>query len=494
MSKLLVISAEQSFRKKMSEFVSDLDLQTKESTTTQEGLKSLKEQRFDFVVLDSREKDLPCENLIRKISSKSAYSEILVAIDSSLDAEKLISCGVDETLMLPLEKEEVHLKIKRLFKERSFLESCGLVGKSEKLKKIAEAVLQVAPTNITVLITGESGTGKELIARAIHKNSPRKDKPFVAANCGALALGVLESELFGHEKGAFTGAVARREGLFERADQGTIFLDEVTEIPLSTQVKLLRVLEERNLLRVGGVEDVKVDVRVIAATNRDIEQAVKEGSFRSDLYYRLCVVKIDVPPLREREKDIPILVYDFVSKLNQQSPKKILGVSDEAMDLLLKYHWPGNVRELRNFLESMLVLSPDRMIERKDVEQYVEKEYQGIRQLPVVTGKSVETAEHELIYQALLSLRSEIISLRKILTGGKELPKEYNVELGDQWRKEVKFKKVEQSQTLEEMEKDLIERTLREVRGNRKKASKILGIGERTLYRKIDKYGLREVR
>jgi len=494
MSKLLVISLEENFRKRIGEIVSDLDVETRESRNTQQGLKFLKEERFVFVVLDSRVEDLPCENLIRKINTKSPFSEILIAVDSSLDAERLVSCGANDTLGLPLEKEEVHLKIKRLFKEKSFLQSCGLVGKSGELKKIAEAVLQVAPTNITVLITGESGTGKELIAKAIHKNSPRKDKPFVAANCGALAEGVLESELFGHEKGAFTGAVARREGLFERADLGTIFLDEVTEIPSSTQVKLLRVLEERSFLRVGGTLDIKVDVRVIAATNRDIEQAVREGTFRSDLYYRLCVVKIDVPPLRERTKDIPILVYDFIEKLNQESEKKILGVTDEAMDLLLKYHWPGNVRELKNFLESTIVLSPDRMIERKDVEQYVEKQYQTVRHLPVITGKSVETAEHELIYQAILSLRSEIINLRKVLRGEKEFPKGYRVDLEDQWEKEIKYKPVEQNLTLEEMERDLIEKTLRETRGNRKKASKILGIGERTLYRKIDKYGLREVR
>jgi DNA-binding NtrC family response regulator len=221
---------------------------------------------------------------------------------------------------------------------------------------------------------------------------------------------------------------------------------------------------------------------------------VREGTFRSDLYYRLCVVKIDVPPLRERTKDIPILVYDFIEKLNQESEKKILGVTDEAMDLLLKYHWPGNVRELKNFLESTIVLSPDRMIERKDVEQYVEKQYQTVRHLPVITGKSVETAEHELIYQAILSLRSEIINLRKVLRGEKEFPKGYRVDLEDQWEKEIKYKPVEQNLTLEEMERDLIEKTLRETRGNRKKASKVLGIGERTLYRKIDKYGLREVR
>ena len=353
------------------------------------------------------------------------------------------------------------------------------------MKKIAEAVLQVSPTNITVLITGESGTGKELVARAIHNNSLRKDNPFIAANCGALAEGVLESELFGHERGAFTGAVSRREGLFERADKGTIFLDEIAEIKPATQVKLLRVLEEKSLLRVGGIKDVKIDVRVIAATNRDLDNEVQEGNFRKDLYFRLCVVKIDIPPLRERTRDIPILVYDFIQKLNQESHKKISGVTEEAMELLLKYHWPGNVRELKNFLESMLVFSADRFTEARDVLRYIEKKVQTERYLPVLTGKTVAMAEHELIYQALLGLRKEISELRKLFL------EERSLELIA--KEDIKGKELEVKPQLsiEEMEKELIAKTLKEAGGNRKRTARILGIGERTLYRKIDKYGLR---
>lgn len=461
-----------------------------------EALKKLKEDRFDVAIIDNRIEDLSCDLLIKKILTKDPYLDILVGIEvKDKDREKeFLDCGADEVFELPFRSEEFHLKIKKLLKEKSFLESCGLVGKSTELVRIAESALQVAPTSITVLITGESGTGKELIARAIHKNSERKDKPFVAANVGALAEGVLESELFGHEKGAFTGAVSRRQGLFETAHTGTIFLDEIAEFKPATQVKLLRVLEEKSFMRVGGTSDIKLDVRVIAATNQNLEQKVREGTFRSDLYFRLAVVKIDVPPLRERVKDIPILVRNFIEKLNQESPRKILGITDEALELLIRYHWPGNVREMRNFLESMQVLAPDRKIGASEVREYIEKQMQYNRQLPVITGKSVETAEHELIYQAILSLRSEIINLRKAMLGQGELKPEYRVEPeGSTWSGQIKEVEASNNFSIDEMEKDLIERTLRYTRGNRKKAAKLLGIGERTLYRKLDKYNLTEL-
>jgi transcriptional regulator with PAS, ATPase and Fis domain len=339
-----------------------------------------------------------------------------------------------------------------------------------------------------VLITGESGTGKELVARAIHANSQRKGKPFVAANVGALAEGVVESELFGHEKGAFTGAVSRRQGLFESADNGTIFLDEIAEFKPSTQVKLLRVLEERSFMRVGGSSDIKVDVRVIAATNQNLDQRVQDGRFRSDLYFRLAVVKIDMPPLRERPRDIPILAHSFIGKLNEKSARKITGVSDEAWELLISYHWPGNVRELRNFLESMLALAPDRRIEAFDVRRYVEKQKADNRQLPVVTGKSVETAEHELLMQAILSLRSEIINLREALSERDRSGSGQRVEpAGSPWT----GGQIPTDLNVEEMEKELIAKALTYTKGNRKKAAQLLGIGERTLYRKLDKYKLR---
>ncbi len=463
----------------------DFTLSTAEDST--EGLKKLREESPEIIILDSQIEDFPCESLIKKIQNKNPQSELLTATEYPAEqGEIFLRCGSDDLLQLPLIEEEVSLKVKKLLREKDFLKSCGLVGKSEELKKIAESVLQVAPTSITVLITGESGTGKELVAQAIHKNSPRKDMPFVAANCAALAEGVLESELFGHEKGAFTGAVSRREGLFERADKGTIFLDEVAEIKPSTQVKLLRILEEKSFLRVGGVKDVKVDVRIIAATNRDLEKEVQVGNFRSDLYFRLGVVKIDIPPLRERTRDIPILVHDFIQKLNQQSEKKVLGVTEEATEILLKYHWPGNVRELKNFLESMLVFSAGRFIEARDVLRYIDKQVQTGRNLPVLTGKTVAEAEHEFIYQALLGLRKEIAELKRALFQGT------GVELKTREGKSKRELEVKPRMSLEDMEKELIQKTLKEVKGNRKKASRILGIGERTLYRKIDKYGLRE--
>ncbi|MFH1335900.1 MAG: sigma-54 dependent transcriptional regulator, partial [Candidatus Zixiibacteriota bacterium] len=359
---ILIISPDTKLQQGIEKALSDINPQLKIASTGREGLKQIREEGFNLVLTDSRLDDLSCQVLIRKIITRSPEADIMVGlpVEDSYRQNEILECGADDVFEIPLKAEEVHLKVNRLLKEKSFLESCGLVGKSSQLKQTAESALQVAPTNITVLITGESGTGKELIARAIHANSLRKDKPFVAANVGALAEGVVESELFGHEKGAFTGAVSRRQGLFETANGGTIFLDEIAEFKPTTQVKLLRVLEERSFMRVGGSSDIKVDVRVIAATNQNLDLKVKEGDFRSDLYFRLAVVKIDMPPLRERPKDIPLLVHSFIEKLSKKSERKISGVTDEALELLIKYHWPGNVREMRNFLESMLALAPDR--------------------------------------------------------------------------------------------------------------------------------------
>jgi len=491
---ILIISSDRKLSRGIEKALSDIHPQIKIVPSSRDGLKGVRGGTSDMVITDSRLEDFSCPMLIHRIVAKSPQADILVGlpIEDLYRARELLDCGADDVFEIPLKSEELHLKVNKLLKEKSFLKSCGLVGKSIQLKQIAESALQVAPTNITVLITGESGTGKELIARAIHSNSKRKDKAFVAANVGALAEGVVESELFGHEKGAFTGAVSRRQGLFETANGGTIFLDEIAEFKPSTQVKLLRVLEEKSFMRVGGSSDIKVDVRGIAATNQNLEQKIREGTFRSDLYFRLAVVKIDVPPLRERPKDIPILVHSFIEKLNQESVRKISGVSDEALELLMKYHWPGNVRELRNFLESMLALAPDRRIESSDVKKYIDKQMQANRQLPVVTGKSVETAEHELIIQAILSLRAEIINLREALSERNHLrPEQRVVSEGSSWIDQEKVGQIPTDLNVEEMEKELIQRALEFTKGNRKKAAQLLGIGERTLYRKLDKYGLR---
>lgn len=249
--------------------------------------------------------------------------------------------------------ENIHLK--QELKSRYSFE--GIIGSSSKMQEVFKIVERVANSNATVLIRGESGTGKELIARAIHYNSPRAAKPFIAVSCAALPETLLESELFGYEKGAFTGAVGQKAGRFELAHQGTLFLDEVPEISPPVQVKLLRVLQEREFERVGGTKTIRVDVRLIAATNRDLEQLVAEGHFRPDLYYRLQVIQVFLPPLRERTEDIPLLVQHFVEKYNKENGKCVKGVTDETMDLLMKYRWPGNVRELENVIERGVVLA-----------------------------------------------------------------------------------------------------------------------------------------
>src|SRR5579872_4683298 len=276
---------------------------------------------------------------------------------------------------------------------------------------------QMAPVSSTVLVEGESGTGKELVARAMHQLSPRRGKPFIAVNVGALPETLVESELFGHEKGAFTGAAERRIGRFELADSGTLFLDEVGEMPASTQVKLLRVLEERELTRVGGTQPIKVDVRVIAASNRPLRGAVEQGTFRSDLYYRLNVLDVYLPPLRERTQDIPILVRRFIQEFSAQHDRPFHGISADAMEVLISYPWPGNVRELRNLVESMVVLAPGHEIGPNDIP----RQYRDVsaRFLPVPVGPllrardGVDGREMEFIVRSLVELKLQVEELRR---------------------------------------------------------------------------------
>jgi Nif-specific regulatory protein len=289
-------------------------------------------------------------------------------IRTAVDAMKL---GAFDYITKPFDMDEIKLVVKNAVERSQLLEENvhlrqelksrysfqGIVGSSSKMQEVFKIVERVANSNATVLIRGESGTGKELIARAIHYSSPRAAKPFIAVSCAALPETLLESELFGYEKGAFTGAVGQKAGRFELAHQGTLFLDEIPEISPAMQVKLLRVLQEREFERVGGTKTIRVDVRLIAATNRDLEQLVAEGHFRPDLYYRLQVIQIFLPPLRERTEDIPLLVQHFIEKYNKENGKSVKGVSNETMDILMKYHWPGNVRELENVIERGVVLA-----------------------------------------------------------------------------------------------------------------------------------------
>jgi DNA-binding NtrC family response regulator len=375
--------------------------------------------------------------------------------------------------------EQISKKIKRILHQKALLKKFEMVGRSEKLKVVAETIERIAPTSISVLVIGPSGSGKELVARAIHNNSPQVDNRFVAINCGALAEGVLESELFGHEKGAFTGSVGKRDGLFIQANGGTIFLDEIGETKPDIQVKLLRVLEDGYFYPVGSDKPARSDARVIAATNRDLAESIREGTFREDLYFRLGVVKIILPSLYDHKEDILPLLYHFAAKSD------LKGFSDSALDLLIRYDWPGNVRQLKNFAARMAALHPNGEISVSEVERFISEQGLEQKNLPVVTGHTPEEAGHELIYHALISLGNEVKMLRDLIIDN--LPARRDFEMSDTSKDTSEF---ESSQSLKQMEKELIVTTLKNTEGNRKAAANLLGIGERTLYRKLKEYDL----
>ncbi len=386
--------------------------------------------------------------------------------------------AVDAVLDLSVTTEVFGNRIHATEKVRELIDDYGMVGKSSNLKQVAETISQVAPTEISTLIIGPSGSGKELVARAIHNFSSRRNNTFMAVNCGALAEGILESELFGHEKGAFTGAAGRREGIFKRADGGTVFLDEVGETSPSLQVKLLRVLEEGTFQRVGGTESIHVDIRVVAATNRELTEAIADREFREDLYFRLGAIRINLHGLAERQADIlPMINHFFIQQTGQ-----VRGISESAMELLVNYGWPGNVRQLRNFVARMAVVSGDGEISEHMVRQYIEEQGFTDRNLPVVTGQTPQQAEFQLIYQALLSLGQEVRMLRDLIIDN--LPTHEETEPGH--AEGMVFA----GRTLDDIEEETIRKMLQTVGGNRREAARRLGIGERTLYRKLKKYNL----
>jgi len=366
----------------------------------------------------------------------------------------------------------------------AFQQEHGIIGKSLEIQEIVDVIQQVAPTDITVLISGESGVGKEVIAQAIHNASKRSKKQLVTVNCGAIPEGLMESELFGHERGSFTSAIDTRKGYFEIADGGTIFLDEIGEMPLATQVKLLRVLESGEFMRVGSSSPRKSDVRVIAATNKDLQYEVQHKRFRPDLYFRLRSVNIVIPPLRNRSEDIPLLVDHFVKGFTDKNGIRFEGFADDATELIMDYRWPGNVRELKNVIESMLVLESGKRITADDVRKHL-REYRDTvveRNLPVVANKTVEQAERELIYRALLDLKSSILELRDLVlqdAAGRERSQDTTLHHSNH----------DGAMTLDEMERRMILNALDRNKGNRRMAAKELNISERTLYRKIKEFG-----
>jgi DNA-binding NtrC family response regulator len=421
----------------------------------------------------------------------------------------------------PVSPSELAIAVRQALDRRNVQRETGLIGESEALREVLVKIEQMAPVSSTVLIEGESGTGKELVARALHRLSARKTKPFIAVNVTALPETLLESELFGHEKGAFTGAAERRIGRFELAHTGTIFLDEIGDMPRETQVKLLRVLEEREFLRLGGTTPISVDVRVIAATNKPLRQQVEEGSFRSDLFYRLNVLNIALPPLRERRDDIPHLVRRFVADFSREHDRDFHGISAEAMKLLVEYPWPGNVRELRNLIESMVVLSHGREVSSADLPRQI-REGGSARWLPVPVGPARSQAESvqggrelEFILRSLLELRLQVEDLRRQVQGGVtgdwrlgtvngsfigavsengspvtsyESPVTSIAPRASEPPPNVVV--VPPGTAMADIERRVIEAALKEARGSRRKAAEMLDIGERTLYRKIKEYKL----
>ncbi len=376
-----------------------------------------------------------------------------------------------------------------------FQQQHGIIGESLEMKEIIHVIQQVAQTDITVLITGESGVGKEVIAQAIHSASGgRAKKPMVTVNCGAIPEGIIESELFGHEKGSFTGAHETRKGYFEIADGGTIFLDEIGELPLAVQVKFLRVLENGEFNRVGSSLARSVDVRVIAATNKDLEHEVRTKNFRPDLFFRLRSVNIQIPPLRDRREDIPLFVEKFVKEFSEKNKISFLGFTADAMEALGEYYWPGNVRELRNVMESMLVIGNGKKLSGDDVRKYL-KGYQapeGERNLPVYVAKQNEFTERELIYRALVDLKSDILHLKDMINGAVRSTEEIRAQTTNLQNSVLphSFNGNNDDLSLEEMERRWIIGTVQKYDNNRRAAAQALHISERTLYRKLKEYGV----
>ena len=423
-----------------------------------EGAQQIREESFDVVVTDLMMNDIGGLEILNVAKTSSAETEVIVVTGHGTvpSAVEAMQQGAFTYLQKPLELAQlrvavekasagVRLRLKNLelnqrLDERFGFE--GVVGSSTQMRDVIERLKRIAPTDATVLIQGATGTGKELVAQAIHQNSPRKKKPFVALNCAALSENILESELFGHIKGAFTDASSDRVGKFEYADGGTLFLDEVGDMPLATQIKLLRVLESGEITRVGSNQPVRVNVRILSATNRNLEDAVEDGSFRSDLYHRLKVVTILIPNLQERSADIPLLIEHFMKQFAKRHQKPIKGMSRAARVKLLAFSWPGNVRQLRNVIESMVVVDCDETLDVDDLPAELEPDAGHVQ--AAVSG----TVEENVGITSLVG------------------------------------------RPLGEIEKIFIGETLKLAGGNREQTAEMLGIGERTLYRKIKEYKL----
>lgn len=422
---------------------------TQRAQDGQSAIEAVKERFYDLILMDIRMNRVGGIEALEKIKEISPDIPIIMmtAYGSVDTAVQAMRSGAYDYLTKPLDIDELKILVAKalrhhqLEKENIFLKEqlgsrfdfSNIIGRSRAMKELLETVAMVAPSEATVLILGESGTGKELIANAIHQNSPRSNHPFIKVNCAALPETLLESELFGHEKGAFTGAVSRRQGRFHLAHKGSILLDEIAEMSMATQSKILRVLQEREFEPIGSSETVKVDTRIITATNKNLQEEVKANRFREDLYYRINVVNLNVPSLRDRREDIPLLVDFFLKRYAKKNHRNLKGFTPKAMDLLMRYDWPGNIRELENVVERSVIMMRGDFI--------TPDEFPGVL-------KSLDP-EYEQISAEMLSGKS-----------------------------------------LKEMEKAMIMRTLQETDGNRTRAAEILGISRRTLQLKLKEYGV----
>ncbi len=452
-ARVLIVDNDQAHAEVVAESLERVGFACDVATSGTEGAQRIESNQYDVVITDLVMNDIDGLGILARAKQELPDAEVILitghgTIPSAVEAMRQ---GAFNYLLKPLDLNQLravteraaegvrlrrtNAELQRRLDERFGFE--GVIGDSPQMRDVIEKLKRIAPTNATVLIQGETGTGKELVAQAIHQNSPRKAKPFVALNCAALSENILESELFGHVKGAFTDASSDRVGKFEYANGGTLFLDEVGDMPLATQIKLLRVLENGEITRVGSNDPIKVNVRILSATNRNLEDAIAAGAFRSDLYHRLKVVTIRLPSLRERIQDLPALVDHFIKLLSKKHGKTIRGVSSAARRRMLAYDWPGNVRQLRNVIESMIVVDYDGLLDLEDLPDELADPAAG----PGAEPPSASLAG---------------------LVG----------------------------KPLEELEKLFIAETLKVTGGNREEAARMLGIGQRTLYRKLKEYNL----
>ncbi len=410
-AKILIVDDEQTIRETLSLILNEEGYDTQSASNGQEALTKIRSSAFDLVITDLKMPTMGGLELIEELKLVSPKTSVIIitayaSLESAIQALRL---GAYDYIIKPLDFDDVLIRIERLFELRELVDEneflrqevqekfsfSNIIGESAQMKEVFRLIEKVAGTKGSVLITGKSGTGKELVARAIHYNSPRKNKRFVAINCGAIVDNLMESELFGHKKGSFTGAVRDKEGYFKVADGGTLFLDEVGEIPLHLQVKLLRAIETGEVNPVGGTTPEKVDVRIIAATNRDLDQEIESGNFREDLYYRLNVVEIKLPSLETRKEDIPLLINHFIEKYNRELNRHIKGVDEKTMKILMNYEWRGGIRELENVIERALILCDHDIITQEDLPpNLVRVELPADKPIKLKEAVAVFEAEH----------------------------------------------------------------------------------------------------